>query len=99
MAVLNAKEARQFLKISETSLYRYANSGTIPGQKIGSDWRFSEEALEEWLGTRNPDTELNALKLRIFESEEENKQLKKELEQVSGKLAKFEKIGALFHDD
>lgn len=99
MTVLNAKEARHLLKIGETSLYRYANNGTIPGQKIGSEWRFSEEALEEWLGTRNPDTELNVLKLRVYESEEENKRLKLQLEQVNGKLAKFEEIGALFRDN
>ncbi len=96
--ILNAKEACKFLQISETSLYRYANLGTIPGQKIGSEWRFSEDALAEWLGSKNPDVALNELKIRIFESEEENKRLKNEVKELNGKLVKFEKIGELLND-
>ena len=51
--VLTAKEAAAYLRISRNSLYAYAKSKDeemrIPGRRIGNDWRFHKEALEQWL--------------------------------------------------
>ncbi|KGL45023.1 hypothetical protein EP56_05540 [Listeriaceae bacterium FSL A5-0209] len=49
---INADEAAKFLGISKNSLYRYANTGIIPGRKIGTEWRFSRLALENWLNPK-----------------------------------------------
>lgn len=51
--VLTATEAAAYLRISKNSLYAYAKSKDetlrIPGVRIGRDWRFHKDALEQWL--------------------------------------------------
>ncbi|ECC2007363.1 helix-turn-helix domain-containing protein [Listeria monocytogenes] len=73
--VLKPKQACEFLGISESALYRHAGTGQIPGQKIGSIWRFSKKALEGWLGQYDTKTDLNQLKIRLFNAEEKVKEL------------------------
>lgn len=45
-------EAAKFLKISVPTLTKFANSGQIPGVKIGSDWKFSSIALYEFVAKK-----------------------------------------------
>jgi len=47
--VLTAKEAAEYLRISESTVKRYASRLAIPGRQLGKQWRFSKAALEEWL--------------------------------------------------
>lgn len=51
--ILTATEAATFLRISKNSLYAYAKSKDeelrIPGRRIGRDWRFHKDVLDEWL--------------------------------------------------
>jgi excisionase family DNA binding protein len=48
--VLTIDEAAQYLRISKSSLYKLAQEGKIPCQKVGRHWRFSIQALSSWLG-------------------------------------------------
>jgi excisionase family DNA binding protein len=47
--VLTIKQAAEYLQISQSTLYKEAQKGKIPCQKIGRRWRFSRLALEKWL--------------------------------------------------
>lgn len=47
--VLTLEEAAAFLKVSETLVYQLARSGSLPGRKVGREWRFLRSALLEWL--------------------------------------------------
>lgn len=47
--VMDLKEAMEFLKIGRTTLLKLAQEGKVPGQKVGNQWRFSRQALLEWL--------------------------------------------------
>lgn len=38
-----------YLQISKETVYRYAQKGQIPAAKIGSQWRFDKETIDEWL--------------------------------------------------
>ena len=38
-----------YLKISKSTLYKLAQEGRLPGQKVGKRWRFHREAIDEWL--------------------------------------------------
>jgi DNA (cytosine-5)-methyltransferase 1 len=49
MKIFNLKEASEFLNISESTLYRSIKNKKIPAQKIGKQWRLSEQALILWL--------------------------------------------------
>lgn len=49
--VLNAKQAGVLLQIDEKQVIELAEKGTLPGKKLGTQWRFSREALVAWLAT------------------------------------------------
>lgn len=47
-SVLNAREAAAFLGAHVETVRRLARRGEIPSFKVGKDWRFRREALENW---------------------------------------------------
>lgn len=47
--ILTIGEAAQYLRISSSSLYKLAQEGRIPCQKVGKHWRFRKEAIDRWL--------------------------------------------------
>lgn len=49
MKLLTIQEVAAILKIDKFTAYRYAKEGTIPAIRVGRNWRFLEEVLEEWL--------------------------------------------------
>ena len=49
--IMNAEQAGQFLQIDEKNVIELAESGKLPGKKLGPVWRFSREALVAWLST------------------------------------------------
>lgn len=53
-AVLTIEELAEYLKISKSTLYKLAQEGRIPGQKVGKHWRFRKDAIDRWL-ERTPD--------------------------------------------
>ncbi len=48
-AVLTIEELAEYLKISKSTLYKLAQEGRIPGQKVGKHWRFRKDAIDRWL--------------------------------------------------
>jgi len=60
--VLTIDEASHYLRIPLSSLYKLAQEGKIPCQKVGRHWRFRKEAIDRWLDqnaipTKNSKTE------------------------------------------
>ena len=47
--VLTIVELAEYLKIPKSTLYKLAQEGKIPGQKVGRHWRFRREAIDRWL--------------------------------------------------
>ena len=43
--IVTAKELGQFLKLSESTIYKLATEGKIPAFKIGDSWRFDMEEI------------------------------------------------------
>jgi excisionase family DNA binding protein len=43
--IVTAKEVGQYLKLSESTIYKLVASGEIPGFKIGDSWRFDMEEI------------------------------------------------------
>lgn len=50
--VLTIDEASHYLRIPLSSLYKLAQEGKIPCQKVGRHWRFRKEAIDHWLDDR-----------------------------------------------
>jgi excisionase family DNA binding protein len=47
------RETAGILQVSENTIYRMARRGDIAGQKIGHQWRFSEDAIKNTNTKRN----------------------------------------------
>lgn len=47
--IMTAKELSQFLKLSESTIYKLATNGDIPGFKIGDSWRFELEEIQKMI--------------------------------------------------
>ena len=46
---LTLEEAAQYLKMGKSTLYDLARKGNIPAHKMGREWRFDSEEVDEWL--------------------------------------------------
>jgi len=47
--VLTAQEAATYLRITPATLYKLIHKGEIPAAKVGRQWRFHLDLLDEWL--------------------------------------------------
>lgn len=47
--IMTIAETAKYLRISLSSLYKIAQEGKIPCQKVGRHWRFRRQALDNWL--------------------------------------------------
>ena len=47
--ILTVEELKSYLKIPKPTVYALAQSGRIPGVKIGKHWRFRRSDIDEWM--------------------------------------------------
>jgi excisionase family DNA binding protein len=47
--ILTAKELSQYLKLSESTIYKLASNGEIPAFKVGDSWRFELEEIQKMI--------------------------------------------------
>ena len=43
--IVTAKEVSEYLKLTESTIYKLASMGELPGFKIGKSWRFDMEEI------------------------------------------------------
>jgi PTS system nitrogen regulatory IIA component len=55
---MTTRELAQYLRLNETTIYKYAAKGTIPAIRIGRNWRFEKGVIERWVteGSKNANT-------------------------------------------
>ncbi len=46
--IFTVNELSTHLRVHPTTIYRLLRRGLIPGFRVGSTWRFSRAAIEEW---------------------------------------------------
>jgi excisionase family DNA binding protein len=46
--ILTVSELSEYLHVHRTTIYRMLREGNLPGFRIGSDWRFNLDAIEQW---------------------------------------------------
>jgi len=46
--IMTVRELADFLRVHPSTIYRLLREGTLPAFKVGSDWRFSREAIDRW---------------------------------------------------
>lgn len=47
------EELSDYLKISKDTIYKLAKARKIPSSKIGNQWRFNRETVDEWLSSQS----------------------------------------------
>ncbi len=47
--LLTTKEAAEYLKLNQMTVYRLAQQNKIPASRVGGSWRFSMDILDQWL--------------------------------------------------
>jgi len=47
--ILTIEEVAEYLRVSERTVYDWANKGTIPCGKLGTAWRFKRTEIERWV--------------------------------------------------
>ncbi len=53
--ILTLKEVADYLKLTERTLYRLTQDGTLPGFKVGNSWRFRVRDIEAWIEAQKAD--------------------------------------------
>ncbi|MDR2186143.1 MAG: PTS sugar transporter subunit IIA [Treponema sp.] len=51
-AILTIEEVARYLRVSERTVYDWAQRGELPAGKIGTVWRFKKAEIESWVNDR-----------------------------------------------
>jgi excisionase family DNA binding protein len=46
--VLTVGEVADYLRVHRSTIYRLLKSNQLPAFRVGSDWRFNTEAIDQW---------------------------------------------------
>jgi excisionase family DNA binding protein len=52
--IITIGELAEYLRVHRSTLYRLLKKQQLPGFKIGSDWRFNVEAIDQWRMQQGP---------------------------------------------
>lgn len=59
--IMTIEEVAAYIRVSERTVYDWAQKGELPGGKLGTTWRFKRDEIEKWVNdrlsqssTRNP---------------------------------------------
>jgi PTS system nitrogen regulatory IIA component len=50
--ILTIEEVAEYLRVSERTVYDWAQKGEIPCGKLGTTWRFKKDEIEKWISRR-----------------------------------------------
>ncbi|MDF7806966.1 PTS sugar transporter subunit IIA [Pontiellaceae bacterium B12219] len=50
--IMTIEEVAAYLRVSERTVYDWAQKGDLPGGKLGTTWRFKRNDVENWVNTR-----------------------------------------------
>jgi excisionase family DNA binding protein len=52
--ILTVAEVAEYLRVHPSTIYRLLKASKLPGFRIGSDWRFSRDQIDEWRLNQEP---------------------------------------------
>ena len=47
--MLTAKDMQTLLQVDRSTIYRMAEAGQLPAVKVGKQWRFPGDLVEDWI--------------------------------------------------
>ena len=51
--ILTFKELSEYLRLTRTTVWKYANEGKIPGFRVGRRWKFHKSQIDSLLNNSN----------------------------------------------
>jgi len=51
---MTVKDVAEYLQLSMDMIYKMAQQGKMPASKIGTQWRFKREEIDEWVLSQRP---------------------------------------------
>ncbi|OGP90117.1 MAG: hypothetical protein A2157_17425 [Deltaproteobacteria bacterium RBG_16_47_11] len=51
---MTVKDVAEYLQLSMDLIYKMAQIGKLPASKIGVQWRFKREEIDEWVKAQRP---------------------------------------------
>lgn len=95
--ILNLEQAMEFFGVSERTMIKLLREERIPARKIGREWRFSKNALLNWLGEGNSVDYLNQTEqYRVADDTKAN--MSDLLEQIRESIDKLKANGTNIHE-
>lgn len=52
---LTLSEVAKYLRVSKETVYKLAQQSRIPASKLGNQWRFKQELVDQWLEAQTND--------------------------------------------
>jgi excisionase family DNA binding protein len=52
--VLTVRDVSSYLRVHPSTIYRMLKRNQLPAFRVGSDWRFTVEAIDHWLASVAP---------------------------------------------
>ena len=50
--IMTLREVAQYLGLHAMTVYKLTREGRVPAAKIGGQWRFKRDVLDQWLETQ-----------------------------------------------
>jgi PTS system nitrogen regulatory IIA component len=50
--IMTIEEVAEYLRVSERTVYDWAQKGQLPGGKLGTTWRFKRSDIENWVNSQ-----------------------------------------------
>ena len=64
--ILTIEEVAKYLRVSDRTVYDWAQKGEIPAGKIGTVWRFKKSEVENWVNARlSSDSTKNEIQVQV----------------------------------
>jgi len=52
ISVLTVKEVADYLQVHPSTVYKLLHKQDLPGFRIGTDWRFNKERIDQWMASK-----------------------------------------------
>jgi len=59
--LMTVEEVADYLRVTKKTIYRLLRQGKIPATKVGHQWRFDKNSIDEWLQRSSVGTKANIL--------------------------------------
>ncbi|MCB0211272.1 MAG: helix-turn-helix domain-containing protein, partial [Anaerolineae bacterium] len=54
--MLTAKDMQNLLQVDRSTIYRMAEAGRLPAIKVGKQWRFPSDQVDQWFSRKTAST-------------------------------------------